>query len=136
PRGNVRSSPNSHIANRSGLGTGCLMHATDPSQSTGVALLRQAVGHARSSIAALCAELDLARRAEPERLPLIVMRARSLGGIARDAAQILDETLLAVIGAASPVPSLCPEDAAKGSGPHHRRAETEPSEETDPGSAW
>ncbi len=111
------------------------MHATDTSQSPGVALLRQAVGHAQSSIAALCAELEAARCASPERLPLILMRARSLGGIARDAAQLLDETLLAVIGAAPPVPSLCPEDAAKGTGPHRRPA-TEPSEETDPGSAW
>jgi hypothetical protein len=101
--------------------------------SSGVDLLRQAVGQAQSAICAVAAELEHVNHVAPERLPALLMRARSLARIAREAIAIADDALFAVVGAAPPVPNLCAEDAAKGSG-RHRRAETEPGEETDPGS--
>lgn len=110
------------------------MHETDRT-STGVALLRQAVGQIQSSTSAIESELELAARLPIERLPTLLLRVRSLAGIARDAAQMAEETLHVMVGAAPPIPSLAPEDAAKGTA-RHRRAETEPGEETDPGGAW
>ncbi len=111
------------------------MPATELSTSSpGLDLLRQAVGQVHSAVGAIVAELELADRMAPDRLPALVMRVRSLARIASDAVKIVDDALLEVVGAAPPIPSLCPEDAAKGTG-RHRRMETEPGEETDPGSA-
>lgn len=68
-----------------------------------VGILRVAVGNARSSIALVVDEL---RRATPDRWTGILVRARSLSGLAEESIAIAEDALLTFAGPAPTVPDL------------------------------